>query len=70
MEVVAYAFVSTSWHLLVRTGRATSSSPSSPVPVAVYSAISSGERVAFKQVNRQTGHRLKQQLDTSKNLFL
>ena len=31
-------------------------------PVAVYSAISSGERVAFKQINRQTGHRLKQQL--------
>lgn len=31
-------------------------------PVAVYSAISSGERVAFKQVNRHTGHRLKQQL--------
>ena len=31
-------------------------------PVAVYSAVSSGERVAFKQINRQTGHRLKQQL--------
>ena len=28
-------------------------------PVAVYSAISSGERVAFKQINRQTGNRLK-----------
>ena len=31
-------------------------------PVAVYSAISSGERVAFKQISRQSGHRLKQQL--------
>ena len=29
-------------------------------PVAVYGAIASGERVAFKQINRQTG--LKQQL--------
>ena len=31
-------------------------------PIAVYSAISSGERVAFKQINRRSGHRLKQQL--------
>ena len=54
--------MSTPWHLLVLTGRATSSSPWSPAPVAVYSAVSSGERVAFKQINRQTGHRLKQQL--------
>ena len=36
--------------------------PPRPCPVAVYSAVSSGERVAFKQINRQTGHRLKQQL--------
>ena len=31
-------------------------------PVAVFSAASSGERVAFRQINRQTGNRLKQQL--------
>ena len=31
-------------------------------PVAVYSAASSSERVAFRQINRQTGNRLKQQL--------
>ena len=31
-------------------------------PIAVYSAVSSSERVAFRQINRQTGNRLKQQL--------
>ena len=31
-------------------------------PIAVYSATSSSERVTFRQINRQTGNRLKQQL--------
>ncbi len=31
-------------------------------PVAVYAATSSSERVAFRQINRKTGNRLKQQL--------
>jgi DNA end-binding protein Ku len=31
-------------------------------PIAVYTATSSAERVTFKQINRQTGNRLKQQL--------
>ena len=31
-------------------------------PVALYSAASSGERVAFKQINKTTGNRLRQQL--------
>ena len=31
-------------------------------PIAVYSAASSAERVAFRQINKQTGNRLKQQL--------
>ena len=31
-------------------------------PIAVYSATSTSERVAFKQINRKTGHRLRQQL--------
>jgi DNA end-binding protein Ku len=30
--------------------------------IAVYSAISSGERIAFRQINRKTGNRLRQQL--------
>ncbi len=54
--------VSIPWHLLVPTGRATSSSPSSPAPSPSTAPLSSGERVAFRQINRQTGHRLKQQL--------
>src|SRR5512145_245200 len=31
-------------------------------PVALYPAISPAERVSFRQVNRQTGNRLRQQL--------
>lgn len=31
-------------------------------PIAVYSAVSSSERVAFRQINKRTGNRLKQQL--------
>ena len=31
-------------------------------PVAVYTATSSSERVAFRQINKKTGNRLKQQL--------
>jgi DNA end-binding protein Ku len=31
-------------------------------PIALYSATSSGERVAFRQINKKTGHRLRQQL--------
>jgi DNA end-binding protein Ku len=31
-------------------------------PIAVYSSASSSERVAFRQINKQTGNRLKQQL--------
>lgn len=31
-------------------------------PIALYSASSSSERVAFRQINRQTGNRLRQQL--------
>ena len=31
-------------------------------PVALYPAISAAERVSFRQVNRRTGHRLKQKL--------
>ena len=31
-------------------------------PVALYSAASSSERVAFRQINKKTGNRLRQQL--------
>jgi DNA end-binding protein Ku len=31
-------------------------------PIALYTATSSGERVAFRQINRRTGNRLRQQL--------
>src|SRR5687768_2612337 len=31
-------------------------------PIALYTAISPAERVSFRQVNRQTGNRLRQQL--------
>lgn len=31
-------------------------------PIALYPAISPAERIAFRQVNRRTGHRLRQQL--------
>ncbi len=31
-------------------------------PIAVYSATSSNERIAFRQINKQTGNRLRQQL--------
>ena len=31
-------------------------------PIAVYAAASSGERVSFRQINKETGNRLKQQL--------
>jgi DNA end-binding protein Ku len=31
-------------------------------PVAIYSAVSAGERIAFRQINRKTGNRLRQQL--------
>src|SRR5271166_3715942 len=31
-------------------------------PIALYTATSSGERIAFRQINKKTGHRLRQQL--------
>jgi DNA end-binding protein Ku len=31
-------------------------------PIALYPAISAAERLSFRQVNRETGHRLRQQL--------
>ncbi len=31
-------------------------------PIALYSASSSTERVAFRQINKKTGNRLRQQL--------
>jgi DNA end-binding protein Ku len=31
-------------------------------PIAVYSAVASGERIAFRQINKATGNRLRQQL--------
>jgi DNA end-binding protein Ku len=31
-------------------------------PIAMYPASSSGERVSFRQINKETGNRLKQQL--------
>ncbi|MGH6891066.1 MAG: Ku protein, partial [Dongiaceae bacterium] len=31
-------------------------------PVAIYPAVSAGERVSFRQINKTTGNRLKQQL--------
>jgi DNA end-binding protein Ku len=31
-------------------------------PIALYPAISAAERVSFRQINRETGHRLRQQL--------
>src|SRR3954454_4721592 len=31
-------------------------------PIALYPAVTPAERVSFRQVNRNTGHRLKQQL--------
>ena len=31
-------------------------------PIAVHSAISGGERIGFRQINKKTGNRLRQQL--------
>ena len=31
-------------------------------PIALYPAVSAAEKVSFRQVNRETGHRLGQQL--------
>src|SRR3954469_15087384 len=31
-------------------------------PIALYPAISPAERISFRQVNKRTGHRLRQQL--------
>src|SRR6185437_1688858 len=31
-------------------------------PIALYTATSPGERIAFRQINKKTGHRLRQQL--------
>jgi DNA end-binding protein Ku len=31
-------------------------------PIGLYTASSSGERVAFRQINKKTGNRLRQQL--------
>src|SRR5437899_2984952 len=31
-------------------------------PIALYPATSSSERVSFRQINKKTGHRLRQQL--------
>src|SRR2546421_4835692 len=31
-------------------------------PIALYPAVAKTERISFRQVNRQTGHRLRQQL--------
>jgi non-homologous end joining protein Ku len=31
-------------------------------PVALYPAVAAGERISFRQVNKQTGNRLRQQL--------
>src|ERR1700687_6147413 len=31
-------------------------------PIALYTATSSGDRVAFRQINKKTGNRLRQQL--------
>src|SRR5215203_1431547 len=31
-------------------------------PIALYPAVSAAERISFRQVNRQTGNRLRQQL--------
>src|SRR2546423_3603932 len=31
-------------------------------PIALYPAISAAEKISFRQVNRETGHRLRQQL--------
>lgn len=31
-------------------------------PIALYSAVALGERVSFRQINKRTGHRLRQQL--------
>ena len=50
------------WHLAVHTGRATPCSASFPVPIALYTASSSTERVSFRQINKKTGNRLRQQL--------
>ena len=45
----------------VLTGRAISSSLVS-CPIALYTASSSSERVSFRQINKKTGNRLRQQL--------
>jgi non-homologous end joining protein Ku len=45
----------------VHFGRATKLSLVS-CPIALYTATSSSERVAFRQINKKTGNRLRQQL--------
>ena len=40
-------------------------------PIALYPAISAAERISFRQINRQTGNRLKQQLvDDFERIYL
>ena len=50
------------WPPRVRIGKATSSFRSSHVPIALYTGTSSTERVSFRQINKKTGNRLRQQL--------
>jgi non-homologous end joining protein Ku len=57
-----FAYRSKPCRPLVRSGKAISSYPSSPALIALYPASSSSERVSFRQINKKTGHRLKQQL--------
>jgi len=38
-------------------------------PIALYTATSSGERVAFRQINKKTGNRLRQQLADEETVF-
>jgi Ku protein len=48
--------------LLVPTGRANIKLALVSCPIALYTAASSNERVAFRQLNKKTGNRLRQQL--------
>ena len=50
------------WRPRVRFGKATSSSRSSRVRSPLYTGTSATERVSFRQINKKTGHRLRQEL--------
>jgi DNA end-binding protein Ku len=53
---------SSSWRRRVRIGLGYIKLALVSCPISLYTASSSSERVAFRQINKKTGNRLKQQL--------